>query len=458
MTTSPTNSVEKKNNSSLPTFNDTPKSDKKPSPQKNSPSKENGIPSIIEPSDDTKSLNRKRSVSSLFKGKSKSTTSLNTTPANKKRALDIQRAPSSEPVSNHKRKRRSIFSFINNPNRPQSVGSADEAADRDDFDSDDDIAEDNKESRELGHKSKRTKTHQLTPEEIQEQEAKAAFEKREHELDQELPPEYRKFRPRGFKFNIPPKDRPIRIYADGVFDLFHLGHMRQLEQAKKALPNATLVCGIPSDEETHRRKGLTVLTDKQRCDTLLHCKWVDEVIPNAPWCVTPEFLEEHKIDYVAHDDLPYASGDSDDIYKPIKELGKFLTTQRTEGISTSDIITKIIRDYDKYLMRNLARGASRQELNVSWFKKNELDLKRHVQEFRESFKTKDLYSEIRAYIANTLGNGGDRGDDSDSSRKDTREVSPVSEFVNGYTGSSVVGTVKGWLSRKSSAPNSPPRE
>ena len=212
--------------------------------------------------------------------------------------------------------------------------------------------------------------------------AEEEFEANEKKLDEELPIDLRKYRPRGFRFNLPPEDRPIRIYADGVFDLFHLGHMKQLEQAKKSFPNVELVCGIPSDIETHKRKGLTVLTDEQRCETLMHCKWVDEVIPNAPWCVTPEFLQEHKIDYVAHDDLPYASSDSDDIYKPIKEQGKFLTTQRTEGISTSDIITKIIRDYDKYLMRNFSRGATRKELNVSWLKMNELEFKKHINDFR----------------------------------------------------------------------------
>lgn len=118
--------------------------------------------------------------------------------------------------------------------------------------------------------------------------------------------------------------------------------MRQLEQAKKAFPNTYLLVGVTSDAETHKRKGLTVLNGAERAETLRHCKWVDEVIPNCPWIVSPEFLEEHKIDYVAHDDLPYGAAEGDDIYAPIKELGMFLVTQRTEGVSTTGIITKYV--------------------------------------------------------------------------------------------------------------------
>ncbi|KAK7746366.1 choline-phosphate cytidylyltransferase [Cytospora paraplurivora] len=219
-----------------------------------------------------------------------------------------------------------------------------------------------------------------------------------------LPPPIGKLTdPVGYKTNPPPAGRPVRVYADGVFDLFHLGHMRQLEQAKKAFPEVYLLVGVTGDEETHKRKGLTVLSGKERAETVRHCKWVDEVIENCPWIVTPAFLDEHKIDYVAHDDLPYGAAEGDDIYAPIKKEGKFLVTQRTEGVSTTGIITKIVRDYEQYIARQFKRGTSRQELNVSWLKKNELELKRHVQELRDNIRTnwtttgQELGKELRGF-------------------------------------------------------------
>lgn len=148
--------------------------------------------------------------------------------------------------------------------------------------------------------------------------------------------------PKGYKTNPPPQGRPVRVYADGVFDLFHLGHMRALQQAKTAFPDTYLIVGVTGDKETHRRKGLTVLSAKERAESVRHCKWVDEVVEDCPWIITdaPEFIEKHKIDYVAHDDIPYGADEGDDIYAEIKKRGMFLVTQRTEGLSTTGIITK----------------------------------------------------------------------------------------------------------------------
>ncbi|TXG48347.1 hypothetical protein EZV62_027641 [Acer yangbiense] len=83
-----------------------------------------------------------------------------------------------------------------------------------------------------------------------------------------------------------------------------------------------------------------------------------------------EFLDKHQIDYVAHDALPYAdtSGAGKDVYEFVKTIGKFKETKRTDGISTSDIIMRIVKDYNQYVMRNLDRGYSIKELGVSYVK------------------------------------------------------------------------------------------
>lgn len=101
------------------------------------------------------------------------------------------------------------------------------------------------------------------------------------------------------------------------------------------------------------------MSEFERMEIIKHCKWVDEVICPCPWLITDEFMKEHRIDYVAHDAEPYKSGDSDDIYAGVKRQGKFIETQRAGGVSTSDIVARILKNRDDFKERNLKKGYTR---------------------------------------------------------------------------------------------------
>jgi choline-phosphate cytidylyltransferase len=157
---------------------------------------------------------------------------------------------------------------------------------------------------------------------------------------------------------------PVRIYTDGVFDCFHYGHAKLLEQCKKMFRYVYLIVGVTSDEETWREKGKTLMYYSERYECVKHCKWADKVVC-GPWVCTMEFLDSVKAHYIAHDPEPYPMGDIADLYGPFKEAGRFLATKRTEGISTTDLIVRILCDYNLYLERQVSRGVTAKELNIS---------------------------------------------------------------------------------------------
>ena len=164
---------------------------------------------------------------------------------------------------------------------------------------------------------------------------------------------------------------PVRVYMDGCFDMMHYGHANALRQAK-ALGDVLVVGLIPDSQIrmykvrlffsstffsfffstffllgpflsflfsfspsllslyrylTTIQQGPPVMNDAERKTMVESLKWVDEVLTDVPYELTPDFLHElftrHKIDVVVHGDDPCLLPDGMDAYAHAKAQGRF---------------------------------------------------------------------------------------------------------------------------------------
>ena len=131
-----------------------------------------------------------------------------------------------------------------------------------------------------------------------------------------------------------------RVYVDMVADLFHFGHVEFLKKAR-ALGDYLLV-GIHADDiVASYKKGRPILTMEERVNSVAGCRYVDEVIPYAPLTVDRSWIDLHDIHLVVHGD-DSSEEQLDYMYNVPIGMGIFRTVPYTAGISTTEIIRRII--------------------------------------------------------------------------------------------------------------------
>ena len=129
-----------------------------------------------------------------------------------------------------------------------------------------------------------------------------------------------------------------RVYVDMVADLFHYGHANFLKQAKKH--GSYLIVGIHSDKVVEGYKRSPIMTMEERLDTVSSCRYVDEVVPNAPLIIDQKWLDTHQIDLVVHGD-DFSEEMEQLCYRTPIDLGIFRLVSYTSEISTTEIIRRI---------------------------------------------------------------------------------------------------------------------
>lgn len=88
-----------------------------------------------------------------------------------------------------------------------------------------------------------------------------------------------------------------------------LSHCGLEIQASEDLDSAYLVSSSSrSPEEIAKHKGPPVFTQEERYKMVQAIKWVDEVVPAAPYVTTLETLDKHNCDFCVHGSEWAASG------------------------------------------------------------------------------------------------------------------------------------------------------
>jgi rfaE bifunctional protein nucleotidyltransferase chain/domain len=129
------------------------------------------------------------------------------------------------------------------------------------------------------------------------------------------------------------------VLTIGVYDLFHVGHLRLLKKA--SLLGDKLFVGVVNDSAVKKFKGENkpLIKENDRLEIISSLPFVDDAM------IIKEFNPIELVKNLSkYDNLIYVRGE-DQFHIELKDIEKFnpviVTIERTKGVSSSDIIKKL---------------------------------------------------------------------------------------------------------------------
>ena len=124
------------------------------------------------------------------------------------------------------------------------------------------------------------------------------------------------------------------VITFGTFDVLHIGHIKILERAKKY--GDRLIVGVSSDALSFSKKQrYPVYPENERCEIIRSLQYVDDVFLEESLELKGEYIKKYKADILI------MGNDCEGKFDMFKNLCKVIYLPRTEGISTTKLITEI---------------------------------------------------------------------------------------------------------------------
>lgn len=105
----------------------------------------------------------------------------------------------------------------------------------------------------------------------------------------------------------------------------------------------------------------SLLSGSHSCAAVDACRWATCPIPNAPYVTSLPWISHYGAQYVVHGDDITSDADGNDCYRFVKEAGRFKIVKRTPGISTTDLVGRMLLCTKTHFIKNLDAVLEGQE-------------------------------------------------------------------------------------------------
>ncbi|KAG9334569.1 hypothetical protein JZ751_007505 [Albula glossodonta] len=132
----------------------------------------------------------------------------------------------------------------------------------------------------------------------------------------------------------------------------NIGHVDFLETVYKQSDKPYVIVGLHFDQEVNRYKGKNypIMNVHERTLSVLACRYVSEVVIGAPYAVGRDLLDH---------------------FKEPKRRGIFRTVDSGNGLTTDDIVQRIIKNRLQFEARNLKKEAKEMAVIQAMKKREE---------------------------------------------------------------------------------------
>ncbi|KAF0773807.1 hypothetical protein AaE_002121 [Aphanomyces astaci] len=168
------------------------------------------------------------------------------------------------------------------------------------------------------------------------------------------------------------------VYVDGAWDMFHPGHVDILKLAKSQ--GDYLIVGVHNDGVVNKHRGLNypIMNLHERVLSVLGCRYVDDVLIDAPWEITKEMIASLRLKVVVHGSRRDGHDDPAEMavhYKAARDAGIYVEVPSPRTLDVNDIVARITENRDRFEKKFVKKMEAEKEYYDDRYAAKEQDKK-----------------------------------------------------------------------------------